>query len=242
MCARRYPNSAALMTYLETHVAPIWASRSDSQPPREVDHNGTVTFVDCGARKVGVTAHHVIARYREEIARFPSAGLAINLGEGVTSFITEVHIIDEDQSRDIAIFALPGVLGQRGHGKSFFRYKYPPVSPRCGDAITVVGYPGALRRAIATGGSFTPHGIGMTVSSPPGTNVMLVDTTGTLRTIVEGTGEQVPHIDPGGMSGSAGFFFHDGELRLGGFVYEGRPDMLFLVPAVILEPDGRLAR
>jgi len=241
MSAKRYPISATLMTYLEAYVAPIWASRDVVQSPREIDHNGTVTFVDLGARKVGVTAYHVIAKYREELSKYPTTGLAINLGTGVTPFISDVRVIDEDAKRDIAIVALPTVLRRQGHNKCFFQYKYPAISPRCGDAMTVVGYPGALRRTNSRSGSFTPHGIGMTVSSPPGNNVSLVDTSGTLRTIVEKTGKQVPHIDPGGMSGSAGFFFHDRELRLGGFVYEGLPDKLLLVPAILLEPDGRLA-
>jgi hypothetical protein len=242
MCARRYPNASALMTALETYVAPIWASRSVAESPSEIDHNGTITFVDLGLRKVGVTAHHVIARYRKELALFPAAGLAINLGNGATPFLSHVHVIDEDPSRDIAVISIPEISRWQRHHKSYFRYRYPAVSPQRGDAMTVVGYPGALRRAGDTFGSFTPHGIGMTVSNVPGMNVMLVDTSRTLRTTIEQTGEIVPHINPGGMSGSAGFFFRDGELRLGGFVYEGSPEMLFLVPATLMEPDGRLDR
>lgn len=242
MCILGHVNASALMTYLEAYVAPIWASRGVEEHPREVTHNGTVTFVDLGARRVGVTAHHVLEKYRDERARNPSCGLAVNLGNGVTPFFSDVRVIDHDEARDIAVLELPNALERPGHNKLFFRFRYPVVSPSRGDAMTVVGYPGALRQTAATWGCFSPHGIGMTVSSTPGNNVMLVDSSGTLRTVSEKTGEPVPHIDPGGMSGSAGFFFHEGDLRLGGFVYEGSPGMLFLVPATLLEPDGRLAR
>lgn len=220
-------------------VAPVWASRAGNEPPNCVDHNGTITFVDTGKRLIGVTARHVLERYRE-IAELPTAALAVNLGRGVTPGFIDLDVIDESAEMDVATIALPDIREFRGSTKKYFPISHWPIpKPSRGEPVTVVGFPGVDRKATEGRGTFTLQGIGMTVSNSPGRNVALADEQCTLQVTRDGK-TLAQGLEPGGLSGAPGFFFRDGRFHLAGFVYEGIDRILFLAPGALIRPDGRL--
>ncbi|MBI5425755.1 MAG: trypsin-like peptidase domain-containing protein [Opitutae bacterium] len=221
-------------------VAPVWASLSASAPSVSVDHNGTGTFIDTGARKILVTAHHVLAKVREVQANHPEAGLAVNLASGITPFYPDFDVLAEDAEADLAVLDFPFLSRWPGHAKRYFPIRTWPIPPpQRGDPVTLVGFPGAARRTFEASGSFSPVGVGMLVSNNPQRHVALVNESGNLTTIENGVARP-GGIEPGGLSGAAGFFFRDDRFHLAGFVYEGSPDMLLLTPATRLQPDGSL--
>lgn len=221
-------------------VAPVWASQSASAPPSSVDHNGTGTFIDTGRRKILVTAHHVLAKVRDVKANHPQGGLAVNLASGVTPFYPDFDVLAEDAEADLAVLAFPFLPQWQGHNKRYFPIQTWPIpTPRRGDPVTLVGFPGAARRAFGTFGSFSPVGVGMLVSNDPSRHVVLANETGSLTTIENGV-VRLGGIEPGGLSGTAGFFFRDSAFHVAGFVYEGSLDMLFMTPGARLQPDGSI--
>lgn len=228
------------MDQAELCVVPVWASLGVTASATSVDHNGTGTLIDTGRRKILVTARHVIVKVREVRAEHPEAGFAVNLGNGTTPFFPEFEVIDEDADLDLAVVSFPHLHRWTGHTKRYFPVRQWPIPvPRRGDAITIVGFPGCERRPYETFGSFSPVGIGMVVSNEPGRHIVLADESGTLTTYKNGLAEP-GGIEPGGMSGSAGFFFQGDWFHLAGFVYEGRPGFLFLAPGASLSPEGTI--
>jgi len=233
------PFSELLADCAERCVAPVWAQRTFETPPEEVDHNGTITFIDTGTLRLAVTAHHVYAKFLEFRAENPAAGLVVNLGS-ISPFLEDVTLVDADPRLDLAVLVLPDLSSWKPHDKRYFPIvRFPIPVPARGSAVTIVGFPGIQRRAANGRGTFSATSVGMVVSNDPGANVMLVDSDGSLRTRLHDV-ERLGGINPGGLSGAAGFFFHEGRFHLAGFVYEGDERMLFLAPGVCLRQDGTL--
>ncbi len=223
-------------------VAPIWAHRAIDAPPSSVDHNGTITFLDTGTRRIAVTAQHVMQKLREVRTEYPGAGLAISLASGIAPFLSAFDVIDEDKEIDLAVLDLPDLASWPGHSKRYFPVaEWPIPMPTRGDPVTIQGFPGFLRRANDRIGVFSPAGVGMVVSNDPSRHIALVDTDGTLHT-VSPEGTTAGGFNPGGLSGAAGFFFRNGRFHVAGFVYEGSPGMLFLTPGRHLSQSGQLLR
>jgi hypothetical protein len=220
-------------------VAPVWASLGESALAASVDHNGTATFIDTGKRRILVTAYHVLAKVREVQAQNPGAGLAVNLASGVTPFYPQFDVVAEDPAADIAVLSFPFLQDWRGHAKRYFPIRQWPIPiPSKGEAVTIVGFPGVMRRTFGSYGSFSPYGIGMVVSNDPGRHVVLANES--RLTTVENGVSRPGGIEPGGMSGAAGFILRGDCVHLAGFVYEGNADMLFLTPGSRLHIDGIL--
>jgi len=225
-------------------VAPIWTSGGILQPPAEVSCSGTCVFVETGAGRVILTANHVLEHFRNAKIKDVGAGLAVNLGFGVTAFIEAPRVIDEDKSLDLAVIDWPHLMQFPGNSKRYFPIATWSIPrPKRGDAVTVVGFPGAFREVTEHVGSFSLLRIGMVVSNDPGRNVWLVDEDKTLRTEIDGRiVDRKP--DLGGISGSPGFFLRDGRFHLAGLVYECNPDgtMIALSSATVLSPLGMIDR
>jgi len=239
-------NVAARLIHIVTSlgsecVAPVWASRAGDEPPDSVDHNGTITFVDTGSRLIGVTARHVLEKYRE-IADLRTSALAVNLGPGITPGFINIDVIDESAEMDLATLALPDVRTFPGNTKRYFPIaQWPIPTPLRGTPVTVVGFPGIDRKVVGDRGRFTVQGVGMTISNEPGRNVALVDEQCTLSLTRDGH-TVARGLEPGGLSGAPGFFFDQQRFHLAGFVYEGTDRILFLAPATLLRPDGRIGQ
>lgn len=237
-------NSELIMDAVELCIAPIWTSIGIDQNPSTVKTNGTCVFVDTGEKKLILTNHHVFDHYRRTLQSEPKAGLAINLGPSVTPFLDNPVVLDEDKEIDLTVIEWNDLEKWRGHNKRFFIIRdWPIPKPKEKDPITIVGFPGQLRKGFENHGSFSPFGLGMTVCNPPLDNVWLVDETGTLKTYTNGSISQ-ESIDLGGLSGSPGFFFDGTKFQLAGLVYECNPsgDMVALNLASKLNRDGTINR
>lgn len=238
-----------ILDEIERRVAPIWASESTTAPPATVDDSGTCGFIFTGERKLLLTAHHVLRAFRTKRASFPAAVLAINLGSGCTVALREPEVVDEHEELDVAILSFPDLDERTGHNKRCFPIRiWPIASVRRGDAIALIGFPGALRRTTEAFGSYEPVGFGMIVSNASDHSIVLADESGTFRTVSRhGTASDVVRL--GGFSGSPAFLVDPSGPQIVG-VFRAGPNedesatgvVVFLSPTKYLRPDGMLDR
>jgi hypothetical protein len=118
-----------------------------------------------------------------------------------------------------------------------------------GEVITLVGYPGALRKGGRTVGTFSPVPIGYTISSVSDRQIILADEHG--DRVVVGQQFQGGTVPLGGFSGSPGYIIRNDGAHLAGFLRAGSKEVdepialdgvIFLSPAHYLNPDGTLDR
>lgn len=233
--------------------AAIWVNLSTTAPPLTVDDNGTCAFIDTGEKQVLITAHHVLAKFRAEKARNPSAGLCVCLGQQ-SVFLDSPIVIDEDESTlDVVVIEFPHLAALNGCSKRYFPIQEWPIPmPVRGEAVTLVGFPGAFRFSHQSFGTFEPAGLGFVVSSVSDRSIVLADESGSRRTKSRGF-RQIDSIPFGGFSGAPAFSFRDDMFQLIGFMRSGSkeldggsplslPGVVFLSPATYLLPNGRLDR
>lgn len=169
-------------------------------------------------------------------------------------FIAAPRVLDEDENTlDLAVIDFPHLDRIQNHVKRYFPIRQWPIpSAACAEAITIVGFPGALRFTHPSFGAFEPAGLGFTVSSVSDRNIVLADETGTRRT-EGGRFKKNENIPFGGFSGAPAFLFRDDMFHLVGFLRGGSketnnnaplslPGVVFLSPATYLRPDGTFDR
>ena len=186
----------------------------------------------------------MIDHYKKTKPMYPDVRIAINLGTRVTLFLEHPKIVDEDKEIDLAIIEWDELEKWAYHNKRYFPIVTWPIPvPKKGDPITVVGFPGALRKTTDDMGSFSPYGLGMIVRNEPANNIWLVSESGTLHTRIKGMISN-QSIDLGGLSGSPGLFFQNGRFHLAGLVYEcsERADMVVLNIASRIRRDGTISK
>jgi hypothetical protein len=241
-----------IMDAAEMCSAAIWVNISTSAPPPTVDDNGTCAFVDTGEKKLLITAYHVLAKFRKEKARNAAAGLCVCLGRQ-SVFLDSPRVLDEDESTlDLAVIEFTHLENLSGQQKRYFPIrKWPIPTAASGDAITLIGFPGAFRFTHPSFGAFEPAGLAFTVSSVSDRNIVLADETGTRRT-KGGRLREDEGIPFGGFSGAPAFLFRDDMFHLVGFMRGGSketdkspialPGVVFLSPATYLQIDGTFDR
>lgn len=238
-----------ILDAIQRCAAPIWASDSRFAPPASVDDNGTCGFLQTGEQRLLITAHHVLQAFRRKRVERPDAVLAINLGPGNTVALNEPEVVDEHEELDIAVLSFPDLDDRRGHDKQYFPIRIWPIAAvRRGDAIALIGFPGARRTATETIGSYEPVGFGMVVSSASDQSIVLADESGTFRTVTR-DGSIAESIRLGGFSGSPAFLVHPsgpqvvGVFRAGSNGEESTTGtVVFLSPTRFLRRDGTLDR
>ena len=242
----------AVFDAIATACAPIFVCKQIDTPPDEVDDNGTCGFVDTGEKRLLITAHHVIESFRKAKETHPEAVLAINVGPGNTIALDEISVIDEDaKSLDVAILEFPH-LTACGHPctKQYFPVRQFPIPEALkGEAISLVGYPGILRKGTKTTGQFSPVEIGYTITSVSDRQIILADEHG--DRITEGERFQDGQVPLGGFSGSPGYIIRNDGAHLAGFLRAGSkeidqpvtlPGVIFLSQAHYLNPNGTFDR
>ena len=242
-----------VMDAAEACSAAIWVNDSPNASPLTVKDNGTCGFVDTGERKLLVTAHHVLADFQKKRATNPGAVLCVCLGP-VSMFLEAPLVLDFDENTlDLAIIDFPHLDRIRNHQKQYFAIHELPIAvARRGEAVTLVGFPGARRLTHADFGAFEPAGLGYSVSDVSDRTIVLADESGTRRS--EGIGiKEDEDIPLGGFSGTPGFVLRGNSLDLVGFLRAGSkqtqggpamvlPGVVFLSPATYLKADGTLDR
>lgn len=238
-----------ILDAIQRCAAPIWASDSRFARPTSVNDNGTCGFVDTGERRLLLTAYHVLKAFREKRAETADAVLAINLGAGCTVALNNPEVLDEHEELDIAILSFPDLDERTGHDKQYFPIRaWPIATVHRGDAIALIGFPGARRTATGTIGSFEPVGFGMVVSSASDQSIVLADESGTFRTVTR-DGSLAASIRLGGFSGSPAFLVHPSGPQVVGIFRAGPNDdtsetgtVVFLSPTRYLRSNGTLDR
>jgi len=243
-----------LMDKIQRHCAPVFVNSTIEAPPSSVLDNGSCGFFDTGSRKLLITAQHVIQSFRDAKSDHPEAVFAINVGPGNTIALQELNVIDEDrQFLDIAILDFPDLdsCGQPCSKQYFPIQEFPCVLPVAGDALSLVGYPGFLRKANELVGSFGPVSLALSISSVSERTIVLADEKGDRR--LEGKDvEGLSELPLGGFSGSPGYVLRRDGVYLAGFLRAGSksvdqvpfslPGVVFLSPAHYLLADGRMDR
>ena len=243
----------AVMDAAQMCSAAVWVNPTVDARPPSVDGSGSCALVDTGARKLLITADHVLAELYEKRKGNPEAVLCVCLGSFSIS-LTEPVVLDRDERvLDLAVIDFPQLDSVRGHQKRYFPIRqWPiPVAERS-EAVTLVGFPGALRFAHRDFGAFEPAGLGFTVTSVSDRSIVLADESGTRKT--EGLRfREDEDIPLGGFSGTPGFvlrgdmfhligFLRGGSKRLAGEPAMTLPGVAFLSPATYLQPGGTFDR
>lgn len=240
------------MEAITSCCAPIFVCPSMDAPPCSVNDNGTCGFFDTGTGKVLITAQHVIQDFRNKKALNPNAVLAINVGPGNTIALSELRLVDEEPTfLDIAVLDFPHLdtCGPSCSKRYFPVRQFPPPLPKDGEALSLVGYPGILRKSNELAGSFSPVSIGYTISSVSERQIVLSDHSGDRRV----DGEDIGPLEKllGGFSGSPGYVWRRDGLHMVGFLRAGSkasaspvglPGVILLSPSHYLMPDGHLDR
>jgi hypothetical protein len=135
----------------KSYCAPFWWHDQYARPPFAVKANGTMTFIDTGAAKLGVTAHHVLAEWRAA-----SSDRRLVCQVGAISFHEPImHLIDESEAADLAVFDVSDVFLD-GTRATWHRPATWPPSPEVqqGDIVVITGYPGVGRIELGNETSF----------------------------------------------------------------------------------------
>lgn len=244
----------ALMDAIQSCCAPVFVCARIDSPASAVDDNGTCGFFETGTRKLLITAHHVVQSFQKMKSVQGEAVFAINVGPGNTIALPEISIIDEEERfLDLAILEFPHLDTCGGPcSKRYFPIRtFPPPLPTTGEALSLVGYPGILRKASEGGGSFSPVSIGYTISSVSERQIVLADEHGD-RKVIGRQFSSTEEIPLGGFSGSPGYIIRQDGAHLAGFLRAGSkeldsapvslPGVIFFSPAHYITPDGTLDR
>lgn len=219
---------------------PIFIAPSRSAPPSQIIANGTFGLIETPSGRFLVTCFHVYEAYVEAKVAHSDTIMAILLGTGFKARAFEGALIDGDKDIDLAVFRWDnGYLGE----KAFLPVRQFPI-PRVsvGNLVALQGFPGESRKADDFQGRFGACFFGGLVTAVNERKI-LVENDGTRNLRSVQTGELLPPLDIGGMSGSPAFTFRDG-WKLAGFLREGSTTdgRIFLSHASFLNPDGTLDR
>lgn len=231
-----------LMDVVGKCVSPIWTSESIHESPASVRASGTCCFVDTGSRKLLVTADHVFRDYEERRRAEPSTVLSVMVGDGQCATIDQPEILDRSQLMDLIVLNWPHLMERENSEKLYFPIRAWPIPRvRRGEQVIIVGYPGKWRVGAQAFGSFEPLGLCYRASNSEGRTVWLVDEESSWRMQSHGRVVQ-ESVDPGGISGSAGFFIRNQIPHLAGIVYECNigGNMVALTSGSSLTKDGQI--
>ena len=138
---------AAMSKLAESTCAPFWWSiAKEAGTPARILNNGTISYVDTGTRKIGVSASHVYQRYLGHVAQNGSPAIECQFG-GSTIYPEQV-LIDQSAEWDIVTFAIPEVFvgaSARNPKTHHCAQKWPPERVRQSDVVLYGGGPGTLR-------------------------------------------------------------------------------------------------
>jgi len=224
----------------ESYSAPFWWHDPGQPVGSRTRHNGTMVFVNTGARVLGVTANHVYQACVRDMSG--DSGLVCQVG-GIT-FDPTPRLIDSSTSLDLATFELSEIFVSGSLSNTFSAEKWPPSPIEDGELALLGGFPGALRNERGGETDFDfPCFITRADSSSP-------TQAGVLLNLAESYNPEGPPLPPeanlGGASGGPVFRVHDGELRpleLVGFIYEYSPSMelMYARHASSVRADGTLS-
>lgn len=237
--AERQGYLRALRAQVRAVCAPFWWHGRDENKIYRILHNGTVSFVDTGMRKLAITADHVLAQYLKDRARDP--GITCQFGSSTVEISD--RIIARDSKQDLATIEMSEVL-VGGAGASFHApVKWPPPPVSLGDVVLCGGYPGNQRieREVTADLPFQWF-IGRATSASPH-NLSLHLDFDNIHTPIGNA--DVLNRSIGGMSGGPIFRFVSSPIEYFeqvGVIYQLHESLELVVarPTVLICPDGSI--
>lgn len=223
-------------------AVPIWWSRSSQQAGNAVLHNGTVSAIDTGERRIAITADHVFSQYLLDKAQFDD----IECQVGNVRVDLEECLIDHDEGIDLATFDIPEVLlaasGLEPHGAHI----WPPSDLKESDIVILGGYPGFLRKE-AGEKLHLPFVSFLARAAQVSLDHSAVQLNIQDSYWPDGSGGIPPQSDLGGMSGGPVFLYHRDPIEffeLAGIIYEASPtyELIFAKGTSLISEIGRVAR
>lgn len=234
----------AIENFLVRFSAPIgWLPSLDASSDKLKCKTGTCALINTGKVKVFVTCEHVWAGWRKYKSKHPAAVLLVGLDNGVPFNLTEAKLLASDPNCDLAVVEAE-IDQQQMRAKSFFQIEEWPIqSPNVGDFMTIIGFSG---RGRITSKDCTAHWntthLGFQVSAVNPRDITLAPEKND-RKSYDRSGNEIPHANIGGMSGSPAFLLkREGMPLLAGFLRAGNTsdNFVFLTPARYLQPNGKL--
>ena len=104
-------------------------------------HSGTITYLDTGEKKIGITADHVYQQFLDDMQTYPD----VECQFGGSTIYPQTRLIDRNAELDVATFDVPLVFVSAGHRSIHRPLKWPPDRIRKGELALYGGYPGVLR-------------------------------------------------------------------------------------------------
>ena len=135
---------AAMSKLAESTCAPFWWSLAqDPGAAARILNNGTISYVDTGTRKIGVSANHVYRRYLEHLSEHGAS--AVECQFGGSTIQPERRMIGQSQQWDIVTFEIPEVFVGASVRNPKTYHHAPQWPPRRVCQSDVVLYGGASR-------------------------------------------------------------------------------------------------
>ena len=230
----------ALQSVVQSCSAPFWWHAPDATGNSRILHNGSVCFVDTGAKLIAVTANHVLEKYLSDKASHRD--LAAQFGSSTVE--PERYVIDRSSSLDLVTFEMPSVLVAATGARPHVPPAWPPSNQQSGDIVMFGGYPGSLRTEGETTADMSFQIItGVTKNVSP-VNIGMEANFAKIHWPNHDSAKF--NILVGGMSGGPVFKFHNSPIEhmlLAGFIYEYHQsyELLLARPASCIDKDGRIA-
>lgn len=187
--------------------------------------NGSAFFLDTGSRLFGVTAAHVVSKWRSDLAKQKVVASFIG-GRGTTLPIDPSRFIDIDDKIDIATFAITErQVASIGHTVlTGYQKAWPPGPPQVDRGLYYCGFPGNGRIWL----SANEISFGAVPGSGVATSVSEVDISSLIERehLMPALGHGIPpeNFDFGGISGGPMLTVIETTIRswaLAGVIYQG---------------------
>jgi len=232
----------ALRDIAQAICAPFWWHGLAPTGEYKILHNGTVCFLRTESRLLGITAHHVLAKYRLDLAADPQ----LHCQFGSSTVQPEGRVIAESEELDLVTFDVSDVQAAAIRVSPHVPISWPsaPVTPA--EVVLYGGYPGSLRDE---GPRTAEIPFQWFVGSPLSVTSSYVK----LRVDFENFHQPLNRLpilntELGGLSGGPVFRFVSGpvveRLELAGFISESQPNLglVYARPAHCVLADGTLDR
>lgn len=234
--------SGYLPTYrsiVQDMCACFWWHGNDEIGNYRVLQNGTVCFLNIGAKLVAVTAAHVLEGYI--LAKRLNPDTVCQLGS--ITYDPENHVIDINRNLDIATFSVSTVVVAGSESSPYTPTSWPPASVSPGDTLFCGGHPGAIRRE---DGEIAHLPFQWFLASAASSNENITLNLELDECYVPLTGDRLPNHELGGMSGGPVFKYIPPSpierIELVGFIYEFQQTygLMFARPASYIDQHGKI--
>lgn len=139
--AERFGYLPALRAQAKAVCAPFWWHGYDDAEIYRILHNGTVSFVDTGVRKLAITADHVLEQYLKDADRDPN--VVCQFGSATVDI--RHRVVARERDLDLATIDVSDVLVGPTGASFHAPLKWPPAPVAQGDVVLCAGYPGRVR-------------------------------------------------------------------------------------------------